>query len=88
MIHSTAAVTFNVAGNLKVAVAVAVSWLIFKNPISASNAIGCAVTLCGCTFYGYIRHRLSQKPDAPVSKPSDRVEMLPLVNTDVRHERG
>ncbi|MCE3215709.1 hypothetical protein HAX54_003256 [Datura stramonium] len=32
VIHSTTAVTFNVAGNLKVAVAVTCSWLIFENP--------------------------------------------------------
>ncbi|KAE8790340.1 UDP-galactose transporter 1-like [Hordeum vulgare] len=33
VIHSTTAVTFNVAGNLKVAIAVLVSWPIFRNPI-------------------------------------------------------
>ncbi|XP_078447303.1 UDP-galactose transporter 1-like [Wolffia australiana] len=59
VIHSTTAVTFNVAGNMKVAVAVMVSWAIFQNPISAMNAVGCAVTLAGCTFYGYIRHKLT-----------------------------
>ncbi|KAJ6685418.1 hypothetical protein OIU79_015459 [Salix purpurea] len=42
VIHSTTAVTFNVAGNLKVAVAVLVSWLIFHNPISYMNAVGSA----------------------------------------------
>ncbi|CAK7346985.1 unnamed protein product [Dovyalis caffra] len=62
VIHSTTAVTFNVAGNLKVAFAVLVSWLIFRNPISAMNAVGCAITLVGCTFYGYVRHLLSQQP--------------------------
>ncbi|EPS60049.1 hypothetical protein M569_14755, partial [Genlisea aurea] len=56
VIQSTNAVTFNVAGNLKVAVAIACSWLVFRNPISATNAFGCAVTLVGCTFYGYVRH--------------------------------
>ncbi|KAH9691155.1 UDP-galactose transporter 1 [Citrus sinensis] len=70
VIHSTTAVTFNVAGNLKVAVAVLVSWLIFRNPISGMNAVGCAITLIGCTFYGYIRHLLSQQPP-PVSTPSN-----------------
>ncbi|EPS73985.1 hypothetical protein M569_00765, partial [Genlisea aurea] len=61
VIHSTNAVTFNVAGNLKVAVAVVCSWVIFKNPISATNALGCAVTLIGCTLYGYVRHVLSSQ---------------------------
>ncbi|KAI5002746.1 hypothetical protein ZWY2020_027396 [Hordeum vulgare] len=85
VIHSTTAVTFNVAGNLKVAVAVLVSWLIFRNPISPMNAIGCTITLVGCTFCGYVRHLISQqKAAAPLgsqgtNSPRSRVEMLPLV---------
>ncbi|XP_031503648.1 UDP-galactose transporter 1-like [Nymphaea colorata] len=79
VIHSTTAVTFNVAGNLKVAVAVMVSWAVFRNPISAMNALGCGITLCGCTFYGYVRQRLLQQPGTPRSAVS-RMEMLPLVN--------
>ncbi|CAN1130759.1 GDP-mannose transporter GONST5 [Linum perenne] len=85
VIHSTTAVTFNVAGNLKVAVAVLVSWMIFKNPISALNAVGCAITLVGCTFYGYVRHLLSQQPPPPGTPrtprtPRSMLELLPLVN--------
>uniref|UniRef100_A0A8I6XI32 Sugar phosphate transporter domain-containing protein n=2 Tax=Hordeum vulgare subsp. vulgare TaxID=112509 RepID=A0A8I6XI32_HORVV len=85
VIHSTTVVTFNVAGNLKLAVAVLVSWLIFRNPISPMNAIGCAITLVGCTFYGYVRHLISQQKDAAplgnqgTNSPRIRVEMLPLV---------
>ncbi|KAH9611222.1 hypothetical protein KSS87_018038 [Heliosperma pusillum] len=82
VIHSTTAVTFNVAGNLKVAVAVLVSWLIFKNPIPGLNALGCGITLLGCTFYGYVRHMLSQQsqgsPRTPRT-PRNRTEMVPLV---------
>ncbi|OIW04497.1 hypothetical protein TanjilG_13879 [Lupinus angustifolius] len=88
VIHSTTAVTFNVAGNLKVAVAVLVSWLIFKNPISYLNGVGCAVTLVGCTFYGYVRHMISQEPILPGTPrtprtprtPLSKIELLPLVN--------
>ncbi|KAG6519732.1 UDP-galactose transporter 1-like [Zingiber officinale] len=82
VIHSTTAVTFNVAGNLKVAVAVLVSWLIFRNPISVMNAFGCAVTLLGCTFYGYVRHKLSQQSAIPGTPhtPRSQMELLPLVN--------
>ncbi|KAE8769024.1 UDP-galactose transporter 1-like [Hordeum vulgare] len=90
VIHSTTAVTFNVAGNLKVVVVVLVSWLIFRNPISPMNAIGCAITLVSCTFYGYVRHLISQqKAVAPLGSQGTNssrsgVEMLPLVgdNTD------
>ncbi|XP_060198038.1 UDP-galactose transporter 1-like [Lycium barbarum] len=86
VIHSTTAVTFNVAGNLKVAVAVTFSWLIFRNPISAMNALGCGVTLVGCTFYGYVRHLLSQQPqEAPRTPrtprtPKNKMEFVPLLH--------
>ncbi|KAF9682618.1 hypothetical protein SADUNF_Sadunf05G0127600 [Salix dunnii] len=85
VIHSTTAVTFNVAGNLKVAFAVLVSWMIFRNPISVMNSVGCAITLVGCTFYGYVRHLLSQQPPPPGTPrtprtPRNRMELLPLVN--------
>ncbi|KAL0326180.1 UNVERIFIED_CONTAM: GDP-mannose transporter GONST5 [Sesamum radiatum] len=83
VIHSTTAVTFNVAGNLKVAVAVTCSWLIFRNPISMMNAVGCSITLLGCTFYGYVRHMLSnQAPGTPRTPrtPRGKSELIPLVN--------
>lgn len=85
VIHSTTAVTFNVAGNLKVAVAVTCSWLIFRNPISGMNAFGCAVTLVGCTFYGYVRHMLSQQqPGTPRTPrtPRSLKELLPLLSSE------
>ncbi|PNX75244.1 UDP-galactose transporter 1-like protein [Trifolium pratense] len=91
VIHSTTAVTFNVAGNLKVAVAVLVSWLIFRNPISYLNAVGCAITLVGCTFYGYVRHLLSQQSPVPGTPrtprtPRSKMESLPLVNDKLENK--
>lgn len=68
---------------LQVAVAITFSWLIFKNPISMLNAVGCAVTLVGCTFYGYVRHIISQQtPGTPRTPrtPRNKIELLPLVN--------
>lgn len=80
VIHATTAVTFNVAGNMKVAVAIVISWLIFQNPISFMNAIGCSVTLVGCTFYGYVRHRLSQHASMKSSSdPMESLQLLPVV---------
>ncbi|KAI8028992.1 GDP-mannose transporter GONST5 [Camellia lanceoleosa] len=61
----------------KVAVAILASWSIFRNPISAMNAVGCGVTLIGCMFSVYVRQKLSQKPSAP-----PRLELLPLVNDE------
>ncbi|KAL0369255.1 UNVERIFIED_CONTAM: GDP-mannose transporter GONST5 [Sesamum calycinum] len=80
VIHSTTAVTFNVAGNLKVAVAVTCSWLIFRNPISLMNAVGCSITLVGCTFYGYVRHMLSHQTPGTPRTPRSKIELIPLTN--------
>ncbi|KAH7685353.1 UAA transporter protein [Dioscorea alata] len=83
VIHSTTAVTFNVAGNLKVAVAILVSWLIFRNPISPMNAIGCSITLLGCTLYGLIKQSLSQQPGTPRTPRTPKIfrsDILPLIN--------
>lgn len=71
---------------MQVAVAVLVSWLIFRNPISYLNAVGCGITLVGCTFYGYVRQMLSQQsssvPGTPRTPktPRSKMELLPLVN--------
>ncbi|XP_051150982.1 UDP-galactose transporter 1-like [Andrographis paniculata] len=80
VIHSTTAVTFNVAGNLKVAVAVTCSWLIFRNPISFMNAVGCSITLVGCTFYGYVRQMISSQQTSGTrhQSPDNKSETMPL----------
>lgn len=71
---------------MQVAVAVMVSWLIFRNPIPALNAFGCGITLVGCTFYGYVRHMFAQQPPGTPKTPRtphtprSLMEMLPLVN--------
>ncbi|CAH2033568.1 unnamed protein product [Thlaspi arvense] len=73
VIHSTTAV----------AVAVLVSWMIFRNPISPMNAVGCGITLVGCTFYGYVRHMLSQQQPGPPRTPRtprNKMELIPLLN--------
>lgn len=73
---------------VQVAVAVLVSWLIFRNPISYLNAVGCAITLVGCTFYGYVRHLLSQQPPVPGTPrtPRSKMESLPLVNDKLENK--
>lgn len=76
---------------VQVAVAVLVSWLIFRNPISYFNAVGCAVTLVGCTFYGYVRHLISQQPPVPGTPrtprtPRSKMELLPLVNDKLENK--
>lgn len=79
---------------MQVAVAVLVSWLIFRNPISYLNAVGCGITLVGCTFYGYVRHMLSQQQPIPGTPrtprtprtPGSKMELLPLVNDKLENK--
>lgn len=48
----TSALTLQVLGNAKGAVAAVVSVLVFKNPVTALGAFGFGVTICGVVLYG------------------------------------
>eukprot|EP00271_Cylindrocystis_brebissonii_P023694 TRINITY_DN9971_c0_g1_i1.p1 TRINITY_DN9971_c0_g1~~TRINITY_DN9971_c0_g1_i1.p1 ORF type:complete len:223 (+),score=27.17 TRINITY_DN9971_c0_g1_i1:39-671(+) len=52
-IQTTSAVTFSVAGDLKLACTVVLSWLLFRTPINELNAFGCLLTVLGVVAYGY-----------------------------------
>ncbi|WCJ19758.1 Nucleotide-sugar transporter family protein [Euphorbia peplus] len=53
----TSALTLQVLGNAKGAVAVVVSILIFKNPVSVTGMLGYALTVCGVIFYSEAKKR-------------------------------
>ncbi|XP_057954666.1 probable sugar phosphate/phosphate translocator At3g11320 [Malania oleifera] len=53
----TSALTLQVLGNAKGAVAVVVSILIFKNPVSVTGMLGYALTVMGVVFYGEAKKR-------------------------------
>lgn len=61
VIQTTSALTFNVAGNMKTAVAISASWFLFRNPMSWLNVLGCTITIAGCTLYGYVRQILGAR---------------------------
>jgi len=77
VIGTTSAVTFNIAGNAKIAIAILLSWLIFRNPMNAMNVLGCAITICGCTYYGYVRQRLSEA-EKKGAAAGERTTLLPV----------
>eukprot|EP00850_Spirogloea_muscicola_P003707 SM000015S01207 [mRNA] locus=s15:510135:511922:+ [translate_table: standard] len=83
VIQTTSALTFNVAGNMKTAVAIAASWLLFRNPMSWLNVAGCGITLLGCTVYGYVRQRLGSRAVIEVTK-EELPELLPLLDMQPR----
>eukprot|EP00271_Cylindrocystis_brebissonii_P004732 TRINITY_DN16562_c0_g1_i1.p1 TRINITY_DN16562_c0_g1~~TRINITY_DN16562_c0_g1_i1.p1 ORF type:complete len:392 (+),score=54.27 TRINITY_DN16562_c0_g1_i1:233-1408(+) len=77
VIQTTSALTFNVAGNMKTAVAISASWFLFRNPMSYLNVLGCAITLAGCTLYGYVRQVLGARAVLDMAKE----EHLPVKST-------
>ncbi|KAK4270442.1 hypothetical protein QN277_023478 [Acacia crassicarpa] len=56
----TSALTLQVLGNAKGAVAVVVSILVFKNPISTVGMMGYALTVIGVLLYGEAKKRYTQ----------------------------
>lgn len=51
----TSAVMLQVLGNVKVVLAILVSLCIFGNRVSASSAVGCAITLVGVGVYNFVK---------------------------------
>ncbi len=35
--------------------------LVFRNPMSYMNVLGCGITIAGCTFYGYVRQKVADE---------------------------
>lgn len=60
-IQATSALTFNVAGNFKVALTLMVSWLLFNTPVQEISALGCALTFFGVGAYGWALYRAQQE---------------------------
>ena len=53
----TSPLTLQVLGNAKGAVAVVISILIFKNPVSSAGMVGYTITVLGVVFYSEVRTR-------------------------------
>jgi len=68
-------VAYSVAGNLKVVVVIVVSIAIFRNPISPVGALGCAITVAGCTWFGLVKNKTVE---VLPSKAADDVELEEL----------
>jgi solute carrier family 35 protein E3 len=64
VVKHTSALTYNVAGNFKIILSIAVSVLIFRNPIGLINILGCAIAIVGVWMYNTHRmhvNRLEQE---------------------------
>jgi solute carrier family 35, member E3 len=57
VLKATSSVTLTVAGNIKVVLVIIVSVMIFHNPVSPLNAVGCLTAIAGCTWYGLVEKK-------------------------------
>ncbi|CAL6305818.1 unnamed protein product [Bathycoccus prasinos] len=60
----TSPLTLQVLGNAKGAVAVIISILIFRNPVSIAGMIGYTITIFGVVFYSEAKKRSGLKNEA------------------------
>eukprot|EP00897_Mesotaenium_endlicherianum_P002088 jgi/Mesen1/1907/ME000143S00960 len=60
-IQSTSAVTFAVAGNLKVTLTLVVTYVLFSSPVHEISAAGCLLTLAGVVMYGWALFKVRQQ---------------------------
>jgi len=57
VLKATSSVTVTVAGNVKTVLVIGISILIFKNPVTPVNMVGCLVAISGCCWYGLIKDK-------------------------------
>lgn len=57
VLKATSSVTVTVAGNVKTIIVIGVSILMFKNPVTLINMIGCGIAISGCCWYGLIKDK-------------------------------
>lgn len=57
VLKATSSVTVTVAGNVKTVIVICLSILIFKNPVTPVNMLGCVIAISGCCWYGLIKNK-------------------------------
>ncbi|XP_072993397.1 probable sugar phosphate/phosphate translocator At1g12500 [Typha latifolia] len=63
----TSALTLQVLGNAKAAVAAVVSVLIFRNPVTVMGMVGFGITILGVVLYSEAKKRCKNNPSSPPS---------------------
>jgi len=56
-IKNSSPLTFTVAGNFKVVLSITISVLIFKNPVTILNGVGCGIAIIGVMWYNKLRYQ-------------------------------
>lgn len=70
VLKATSSVTVTVAGNIKTVLVIGVSIMIFKNPVTIVNIIGCLIAIGGCCWYGLIKDKWATMGSLDMGKPT------------------
>lgn len=68
VLKATSSVTVTVAGNVKTVLVIGISILIFKNPVTLINMVGCLIAVSGCCWYGLIKDKWATMGTMDVGK--------------------
>lgn len=70
VLKATSSVTVTVAGNVKTVLVIGVSILIFQNPVSVFNMLGCLIAISGCCWYGLVKDKWATMGTLDLGKSS------------------
>ena len=82
VLKATSSVTVTVAGNVKTVLVIGVSILIFKNPVTIINMLGCLIAISGCCWYGLIKDKWATMGTLDLGKSTSGY--TPVDKTDAR----
>lgn len=81
--YPCSALTFNVAGNLKMAVSIVFAALLFHAPMTQLSLAGCIVVLSGVGLYGWALYRVRRRKLEMSRTDSERSRLREEENVDV-----
>ncbi|GJP32785.1 hypothetical protein CLOM_g17381 [Closterium sp. NIES-68] len=82
-IQKTSALTFNVAGNLKLVITLVFSWLLFRTPMAPISLLGCLLELVGVGCYGWAIFSMRKRQVELLRSPSAQVRVEQEASDDI-----
>ncbi|CAI5519177.1 unnamed protein product, partial [Closterium sp. Naga37s-1] len=82
-IQKTSALTFNVAGNLKLVITLIFSWLLFRTPMAPISLLGCLLELVGVVCYGWAIFSMRKQQVELLRSPSAQVRVEQEASDDI-----
>lgn len=70
VLKATSSVTVTVAGNVKTILVIFSSLVIFRNPVTTVNMVGCLVAVGGCCWYGLVKEKWATMGTMDINRTS------------------